>query len=95
MIAFAVFNIMIKKVFKNILTKILLDIYMIFDCSHYLSRTAKDVRKAEKRGKVKVPETAMKSLSKMTAENALLKIVESRYFFSSTEISVFGRIKKK
>ena len=95
MIAFAVFNITIKKVFKNLLTSILLDIYIFFDCSHYLSRTAKDVRKAEKRGKVKSPETAMKSLSKMTAENAFLKIVESRYFFSSTEISVFGRIKKK
>lgn len=95
MIAFAVFNITIKKVFKNLLTSILPDIYIFFDCSHYLSRTAKDVRKAEKRGKVKSPETAMKSLSKMTAENAFLKIVESRYFFSSTEISVFGRIKKK
>lgn len=91
MIAFAVFNITIKKVFKNILTKILLDIYMFFDCSHYLSRTAKDVRKAEKRGKVKVPETAMKSLLKMTAENALLKIVESRYFSSLKESSVFDK----
>ena len=49
------------------------------------------MRKAEKRGKVKGCENPKKSLSKMTAENALLKIVESRYSSSLKESSVFDK----
>ena len=47
------------------------------------------MRKAEKRGKVKGCENPKKNLSKMTAENALLKIVESRYSSSLKENIVF------